>query len=90
MLIEDDAANVEFFTDVLEGARYAVMVERDGLSGRDRALLTPVDLIILDIQLPRLRGDDVCRALRAHGIMTPIIALSADALPHQIEAGMTA
>ena len=90
LLVEDDRANLDLFTDVLDGAGHSVVVEYDGVEGRTRALQESFDLIILDIQLPRLRGDALCRELRERGVQTPIIALSADALPHQVDAGLAA
>jgi DNA-binding response OmpR family regulator len=90
LLIEDDALNVELFTAVLEGDGHEVIVERDGEAGKARALRDAFDLLILDIQLPRLRGDVVCRELRAAGLTTPIMGLSAEALPEQSSANRSA
>ncbi len=90
LLVEDDEANLDLFTDVLDAAGHSVVVERDGINGRTRALQEPFDLIILDIQLPRLEGDVLCRELREHGMRIPIIAISANALPLQVEAGLAA
>ncbi len=86
LLVEDDPLNVELFTAVLEDDGHQVAVERDGETGKARALRDAFDLLILDIQLPRLRGDAVCRAVRTAGLTTPIIGLSAEALPEQISA----
>jgi len=90
LLVEDDDLNVELFLDIVEAAGDTTVVERDGLHGRERALTEPFDVIVLDIGLPDIPGDDICRALRTEGITTPIIALSADALPAQIESRMQA
>lgn len=84
LLVDDNAMNVELFSDVLESDGHDVAVERDGVAGRDRALAEPFDLVILDIQLPRLDGKDVCRALRAGGVSGPIIALTSSAMPDQV------
>ncbi len=86
LLVDDDPLNVELFTAVLEDDGHQVAVERDGEAGKARALGEAFDLLILDIQLPRLRGDAVCRALRAAGLTTRIVGLSAEALPEQISA----
>jgi two-component system alkaline phosphatase synthesis response regulator PhoP len=83
LLVEDDPLNVELFTAVLEDDGHEMTVERDGQAGRDRALRESFDLVILDIQLPHLRGDAVCRELRAAHLTMPIIGLSAEALPEQ-------
>lgn len=90
LLVEDDRANVQLFTEVLEGAGHAVIVERDGIAGRDRALAESFDLIIFDIQLPRLSGTEICAALRAADMLIPIIAISAAALPHEVQASLDA
>ena len=90
LLVEDDEANLDLFMDVLAAAGHSVLIERDGVDGRARALQESFDLIILDIQLPRLRGDVLCRELRKGGMRIPIIAISADALPQQVEAGLAA
>jgi two-component system capsular synthesis sensor histidine kinase RcsC len=90
LLIEDDPLNVELFTAVLEDDGHQVTVERDGESGKARALREAFDFLILDIQLPRQRGDAVCHELRAAGLKTPIIGLSAEALPDQVSANRSA
>jgi CheY-like chemotaxis protein len=83
LLVEDDAKNVELFQASLED-EHEVVVERDGVAGQQRALAEPFDLILLDIQLPRMNGIDVCRSLRAGGLRTPIVALSASVLPDEV------
>ncbi|HET8569197.1 MAG TPA: response regulator [Candidatus Limnocylindria bacterium] len=87
LLVDDNAMNVELFTDVLEADGHEVVVERDGLAGRDRALGETFDLVILDIQLPRKNGLAVCQELREAGIDRPIIALTSSAMPDQIARG---
>lgn len=90
LLAEDNATNVELFLAALAGDGHEVVVERDGLSARDRALRESFDLIVLDIQMPQLDGYAVCAALRAAGVKGPIIALSALALPTDVARGTTA
>ena len=90
LLVEDNALNVEFFVDVLEGDGHEVVVERSGDGGERRALSEHFDVLILDIQLPGSRGDDVCRRLRGSGSRAPILGLSSDAMPEQIAHGVAA
>jgi CheY-like chemotaxis protein len=87
LLVDDNAMNVELFHDVLESDGHEVVVERDGIAGRDRALAEAFDLVILDIQLPRMDGHDVCRQLRAAGLAGPIVALTSSAMPDQVKRG---
>jgi len=90
LLVDDNAMNVEFCVDALKKNGHAVAVERDGVSGRDRALAEPFDLILLDIQMPELDGIAVCRELRERGVTTPIVALSAAATERQVARGRAA
>jgi CheY-like chemotaxis protein len=83
LLVEDDPKNVELFAATLED-EHEVVVERDGVAGQERALAEPFDLILLDIQLPKRSGIDICRSLRAAGVRAPIVALSASVLPDEV------
>ena len=83
LLVEDDSKNVELFEAALED-EHVLVVERDGESGQARALAQPFDLILLDIQLPKRNGIEVCRSLRASGLRIPIVALSASVLPDEV------
>jgi CheY-like chemotaxis protein len=83
LLVEDDPMNIELFVAALEG-EHEVVVERDGLAGEARALAGRFDLILLDVQLPKRSGIDVCRNLRSRGVQIPIVALSASVLPEEV------
>jgi two-component system, NarL family, capsular synthesis sensor histidine kinase RcsC len=83
LLVEDDPANVELFESVLESDGHEVVTERDGIAGEKRAS-DCFDLLLLDIQLPKSNGIEVCRSLRARGLRMPIVALSASVLPDEI------
>jgi len=82
--VEDDALNAEFFRAVLEPEDHTLVLETTGPAGRARALAEPFDLIALDIELPVLRGDALCRELRVAGLRTPIVAVTASAQPDQL------
>jgi len=90
LLVEDEPMNVLLFVDVLEEAGHSVTVANDGVRGRDLALAGGQDLVIFDIQLPRLRGDDAVRQLRAAGVKTPIVALTSSALLSEVDRGLSA
>lgn len=87
LLVDDNAMNVELFTDVLEADGHEVVIERDGVGGRDRALAEKFDLVILDIQLPQMDGHEICRELRAAGVSGPVVALTSSAMPDQVKRG---
>lgn len=90
LIVDDNAMNVEFFQDTLEAAGHTTVVEHNGRAGRDRALAETFDLVLLDIQMPELDGAAVCRELRESGVATPILALTAAAMPDQVARGKAA
>jgi CheY-like chemotaxis protein len=90
LLAEDDRLNVELFVAALESDGHDVVVVHDGAQAYARALSEPFDLLLLDVQMPGMPGDVVCRELRAAGIRKPILAASALALPEQIERALDA
>jgi CheY-like chemotaxis protein len=75
--------NVELFESALETDGHEIVTELDGIAGERRAS-DKFDLILLDIQLPKMNGLDVCRRLRARGLRIPIVALSASVLPEEV------
>ena len=83
LLVEDDSMNVELFEAALEADGHQIVTERDGAAGEARAS-EQFDLVLLDVQLPKRNGLDVCRNLRARGLRIPIVALSASVLPEEI------
>jgi CheY-like chemotaxis protein len=84
LLVEDDPMNVELFETALESEGHEIVTEKDGPAGERRAS-DQFDLILLDIQLPKKNGLEVCRSLRARGLRMPIVALSASVLPEEVE-----
>lgn len=81
---------MELFVAALEVDGHEVVVEHDGARAYARALAEEFDLLILDVQMPGMSGDAVCRALREAGVRRPILAASALALPEQIERALAA
>ena len=77
LLIEDhkDIAAVIFEYFELKG--HQLDYANNGQQGYDLALKNHYDLIILDIMLPKMNGNEVCHKLRMQGINTPIIMLTA-------------
>jgi DNA-binding response OmpR family regulator len=77
LIVEDDQAMAVALRDGFTYEGYAVQVARDGAAGLRLATERGLDLVILDVMLPRLSGLDVCRQLRGAGNNTPIIMLTA-------------
>ncbi len=85
LLIEDNhRLNDSLRTTLIEDG-YAVDAAYDGLEGEEMALVTPYDIIVLDIMLPKRDGIEVCRSLRDQKNITPILMLTArDALDDRV------
>jgi DNA-binding response OmpR family regulator len=77
LIVEDDQAMAVALRDGFTYEGYTVQVARDGQTGLKLAGEKGLDLVILDVMLPRLSGLDVCRQLRSSGNNTPIIMLTA-------------
>ena len=81
LLIEDERDLTQVLTYNLQREGYDTIVAHDGQEGLRKAQTLLPDLILLDLMLPTLKGEEVCRELRA-GERTrdiPIIILSAKA-----------
>ena len=77
LVVEDDESITLGLRMNLEAEGYQVAVAGDGEDGLAHARGEPVDLVILDVMLPRLNGFEVVRSLRAEGNRVPVIMLSA-------------
>jgi PAS domain S-box-containing protein len=94
LLVEDTQEVVMMIRDYLEIAGYKVATAQDGLDGIAQAKFTHPDLILMDVQMPRMDGLEATKKLRQEPEFryTPIIALTALAMPNDrdrcIAAGM--
>lgn len=85
LIIEDDPRVADFLERGLRAEGYGVTVAHDGPSGIERAhelwqewrSTGQSGVILLDIMLPVINGSDVCQTLRASGISSPILMLTA-------------
>lgn len=77
LLVEDEEALRLFIGDSLKNEGYSVDYAVDGNQGLTKATTARVDLIILDVMLPGKDGFEVCASIRAAGLATPILMLTA-------------
>lgn len=77
LLVEDDPSIVIGLRMNLEREGYRVELATDGQAGLDRVREGSLDLVLLDIMLPKLNGYEVLHALRRDGNTTPVLLLSA-------------
>ena len=82
LYIEDNEQNLYLVKFILEKHGYEVIAATDGQEGIDLAAAAGPDLILLDIQLPRMDGYTVARKLRANTGLAkiPIVAVTSYAM----------
>ncbi len=86
LLIEDEARIADFIRRGLAAEGWCVDHASDGETGLDYAQVSSYDVILLDLMLPGIQGQDVCRKLRARNCTTPILMLTAlDAAEEKVE-----
>ena len=96
LYVEDNEMNRKIVRDLLKRTTYRVIEANDGEAGVAMALAERPDLILMDIQLPKISGMEATRRLRAEAATanTPIIAITSFALSGDDqkakEAGATA
>ena len=77
LVVEDDAPLASFVRKGLEAEHYAVDVASDGEQARQMALESEYDLLILDLNLPKLDGIGVLNAVRPKKPSLPVLVLTA-------------
>src|SRR6267154_6248106 len=77
LVVEDNEVIRMALGDRLEAEGYAVEFAVDGEEAVQKASRRTSDLVLLDVMLPRKNGFDVCRDIRAAGVLVPILMLTA-------------
>lgn len=77
LVVEDEMRMAELLRRGLEEEGYVVATALDGPTGLAMARASSFELILLDVMLPGMDGFEVARRLRADGISTPILMLTA-------------
>jgi DNA-binding response OmpR family regulator len=76
LVVDDEPSLVRGLTYALERDKFEVEVATDGETAVDAALTQAIDLVILDLMLPKLSGEEACRRIRSESDV-PIIMLTA-------------
>jgi len=89
LLVEDMPMNQELACTILRRAGHLVDIANDGIEAVAAAKVNSYDVILMDIQMPRMDGVSAARQIRqliGPACETPIIAMTANALPEQVRA----
>ncbi len=90
LVVEDEPDSGDLMALVL-GAEYEVEVARDGVEGVERCAAWEPDLVITDVNMPRLSGLEMVRHLRRRqGLKAPVIFVTSLNAPSDIIAGISA
>jgi two-component system OmpR family response regulator len=77
LIVEDDATIADFVRTGLVESGFAVDVASDGIQGLELAIKGGYDAAIVDVMLPQLDGLSLIDRMRARGVRTPVLILSA-------------
>lgn len=86
LLVEDEAHVADFIQRGLKAEAWIVTHVPDGETALESMRADAFDLVVLDLMLPGISGQDVCRKMRARQDFTPILMLTAlDAVDERVE-----
>lgn len=90
MIVDDSATMRRFVTFALRARGLQVLTAEDGQEALEKLALTPVDLVITDLNMPKLDGFGLVRALRedGHYASLPVIILSSLSKKEDIDRGL--
>jgi len=77
LIVDDEPDLLDQLVKLLTGQRYDVDTAADGEAALDKLFENPYDLVVLDIMLPKIDGLTVLKEMRAAGIRTPVLMLTA-------------
>ena len=77
LVVEDDTNTRKLTCDVLSDNGYTPIEARDGIEALEIMDEKHVDLIIMDVMMPRMDGLELCETIRKAGFQTPILMVTA-------------
>jgi two-component system, OmpR family, alkaline phosphatase synthesis response regulator PhoP len=77
LVVEDDPAVQKALKRLFETEGYTVEIQGNGRSALDSFLAAPPAVVILDLRLPKLSGNELCKEIKAQAPTLPIVVLSA-------------
>lgn len=90
LVVEDDEMNFIYLSQIFKLTKGDITRSKNGRSALETARENKFDVILMDIQLPDINGNDVIRAIREFDTVTPIIAQTASKGPDETDASFEA
>ena len=90
LVVDDDKNTRLLFKTLLEKANYTVLVAKDGEEALETMDKEHIDLVVLDIMMPRMDGYEFTRTIRNANNNLPILMISAKQLPRDKHIGFDA
>lgn len=88
LVIEDEAKVVEFIAKGLDEEGYTVTAAYTGKQGLDLLKAHKYDIVLLDLMIPEIDGLKVLRNMRAWGINTPVLIITAKSSKEDVVRGL--
>ncbi len=88
LLVEDESKVAHFISRGLEEEGYTVDIAPDGKTGLQNISETTYDIILLDLMIPEIDGLEVLKRMRADGIDTPVLIITAKSSKEDVVKGL--
>lgn len=89
LVVDDSAVIRDIVSEILTGAGVEAIAVEDGEAARDRIAREDLDLVISDVEMPRMDGFELLKAIRARSAVLPVIMLTTRSKPeHRREAAL--
>ncbi len=88
LVIEDEVKVASFISKGLEEEGYTVNIAHDGKKGIELIQSSVYDIVLLDLMIPEVDGLEVLRNIRAWGINTPVLIITAKSSKEDVVKGL--
>jgi len=84
LVVEDDATTRLLLSKVLKGAKFSVVTAADGKAGLRQLRKGGLDLVLLDIWMPRMNGLELLAQMRSEGLQVKAVVMTSDGTPETV------
>jgi two-component system, OmpR family, copper resistance phosphate regulon response regulator CusR len=88
LIVEDEAKVANFVSKGLEEEGYGVDVAYDGRRGLELLDASSYDIVLLDLMIPEVDGLEVLKRMRARGLNTPVLIITAKSSKEDVVKGL--